>query len=95
MWLSLVVDGIEGMVVYLHRPKGQGFYPFLMTLALYILLSNFCRRFARWRFAHGQPEYHCGTGSLSPDRVSRGRDQGEGLEAYLKSYVDPYFVLLP
>ena len=64
-----------------------------MTLALYISVQ-LRRRFARWRFAHGQPEYHCGTGVLVLI-VSHGAGiKVKGLRAYLKSYVDPYFVLL-
>jgi F-type H+-transporting ATPase subunit a len=66
-----------------------------MTLALYILLSN---------FAGVLPGGVSPTGSLSTTAalavlvliVSHGAEiKVKGLRAYLKSYVDPYFVLLP
>jgi F-type H+-transporting ATPase subunit a len=93
--VELVVDGIEGMVVRDIGPRGRVFTPFLMTLALYILLSN---------FAGVLPGGVSPTGSLSTTAalavlvliVSHGAEiKVKGLRAYLKSYVDPYFVLLP
>lgn len=93
--VELVVDGLESMVVRDIGPNGRVFTPFLMTLALYILCAN---------FAGILPGGVAPTASLSTTAalavlvffVSHGAEIKEkGLKAYLKSYVDPYFFLLP
>ncbi|NLM39703.1 MAG: F0F1 ATP synthase subunit A [Firmicutes bacterium] len=93
--IELAVDGIEGLVVRDIGDKGKAFVPFILTLGLFILFAN---------FAGMLPMGVSPTASLSTTAalavlvflVSHGAEIKEkGLKAYLKGYVDPFFILLP
>ncbi|MGI6148356.1 MAG: F0F1 ATP synthase subunit A [Firmicutes bacterium] len=92
---ELIVDGLEGLVVRVMGSRGRVFVPFIIALALFILLAN---------FASILPGGVSPTASLSTTAalavlvllVSHGAEiKQKGLKTYIKGYFSPYFILFP
>ena len=93
--LEIIVTGIMGQIKGIGIEKPEKFIGFIGTLFLFIVISNLCIIF---------PGYHAPTGSLSTTAalaisvflaVPFFGIAETGLLNYLKTYVQPNFIMLP
>jgi len=93
--LEIIVAGVKGQIEAVGLRKPEKYLGFLGTLFLFIALSNLCTIF---------PGYEPPTGSLSTTAalaisvfvaVPAYGIADSGLRGYLKTYVEPAFVMLP
>ncbi len=93
--LEIIVAGVKGQIEAVGLRKPEKYLGFLGTLFLFIALSNLCTVF---------PGYEPPTGSLSTTAalaisvfvaVPAYGIADSGLRGYLKTYVEPAFVMLP
>ena len=92
---ELIVDGLEGLVVRVMGSRGRVFVPFIIALALFILLANFASILPGGVSPISQPQHHCSpsrTGAACFCTVLR---LSKGLKTYIKGYFSPYFILFP
>lgn len=93
--LEIIVAGVKGQIEAVGLRKPEKYLGFLGTLFLFIALSNLCTVF---------PGYEPPTGSLSTTAalaisvfvaVPAYGITDNGLRGYLKTYVEPAFIMLP
>ena len=93
--LEIVVVGIQRQIAEVGLPQPARYVGFLGTLFLFIALANLCTVI---------PGYEPPTGSLSTTAalalcvfvaVPLFGIQDQGLSGYLKSYLEPSFIMLP
>ena len=93
--LEIIVAGVKGQIEAVGLRKPEKYLGFLGTLFLFIALSNLCTIF---------PGYEPPTGSLSTTAalaisvfvaVPAYGIADSGLRGYLKTYVEPAFIMLP
>ena len=93
--LEIIVSGVKGQIEAVGLRKPEKYLGFLGTLFLFIALSNLCTIF---------PGYEPPTGSLSTTAalaisvfvaVPAYGIADSGLRGYLKTYVEPAFIMLP
>jgi len=93
--LEIIVAGVKGQIKAVGLRKPEKYLGFLGTLFLFIALSNLCTIF---------PGYEPPTGSLSTTAalaisvfvaVPAYGIADSGLRGYLKTYVEPAFIMLP
>ena len=93
--LEIIVSGVKSQIEAVGLRKPEKYLGFLGTLFLFIALSNLCTIF---------PGYEPPTGSLSTTAalaisvfvaVPAYGIADSGLRGYLKTYVEPAFVMLP
>jgi len=93
--LEIIVSGVKSQIEAVGLRKPEKYLGFLGTLFLFIALSNLCTIF---------PGYEPPTGSLSTTAalaisvfvaVPAYGIADSGLRGYLKTYVEPAFIMLP
>ena len=93
--LEIIVAGVKGQIEAVGLRRPEKYLGFLGTLFLFIALSNLCTIF---------PAYEPPTGSLSTTAalaisvfvaVPAYGIADSGLRGYLKTYVEPAFIMLP
>jgi len=93
--LEIIVSGVKGQIEAVGLRKPEKYLGFLGTLFLFIALSNLCTIF---------PGYEPPTGSLSTTAalaisvfvaVPAYGIADSGLRGYLKTYIEPAFIMLP
>jgi F-type H+-transporting ATPase subunit a len=93
--LEIIVAGVKGQIEAVGLRQPEKYLGFLGTLFLFIALSNLCTIF---------PGYEPPTGSLSTTAtlaisvfvaVPAYGIADSGLRGYLKTYVEPAFIMLP
>jgi len=93
--LEIIVAGVKGQIEAVGLREPEKYLGFLGTLFLFIALSNLCTIF---------PGYEPPTGSLSTTAalaisvfvaVPAYGIADSGLRGYLKTYVEPAFIMLP
>jgi len=93
--LEIIVAGVKGQIEAVGLRQPEKYLGFLGTLFLFIALSNLCTIF---------PAYEPPTGSLSTTAalaisvfvaVPAYGIADSGLRGYLKTYVEPAFIMLP
>ncbi len=62
--VEVIVGGLENFMVEITGPEGRSFFPYIATTLLFYPCVQSDRACARLFFAHCQPEYYPGTGSL-------------------------------
>ena len=93
--LEIIVSGVKGQIEAVGLRNPEKYLGFLGTLFLFIALSNLCTIF---------PGYEPPTGSLSTTAalaisvfvaVPAYGIADSGLRGYLKTYIEPAFIMLP
>jgi F-type H+-transporting ATPase subunit a len=94
-FLETIVSGIRNQITEIGLHKTSRYLPFVGTLFLFIAFSNLCTVI---------PYYEPPTGSLSTTfalaicvfiAVPAYGIRARGIPAYLKSYLEPVFIMLP